>query len=264
MKTLFAIAPLLFTLAAPGFGQLADMIEMEEQGSGSASSAISDEEILQSWGWLLSERFNLKGLEVTPREVDQIAAGITAHVRGEEPPTDLSRSMLVIQEYFTKREEEIRSRQLTENRRKERDFFDQLFGLPDVQSLGSGLYYQILKPGNEVKPKVEDTVIVRYEGRFLDNTVFDSTEGGKPAAFKLGQVIDGWTQGLQLIGEGGKIKLYVPSKLGYGDEGRPSIPPASTLVFEIELLKVGLPEGTELEGEGDIDIFEPSADDFRE
>lgn len=264
MKTFFATAALLLSLAAPGFGQLADLIEMEEQAPGSGGTSISEEEILQSWGWLLSERFNLKGLEVTPREIEQIAAGMEAHVSGKGPPTDLAQSLEVIQEYFTKREEKIRSRQLTENRRKEREFFDQLFGLPDVQSLGTGLYYQILEPGSEVKPTPEDTVIVRYEGRFLDNTVFDSTEGGKPAAFKLGQVIDGWTQGLQLIGEGGKIKLYVPSELGYGDEGRPSIPPGSALVFEIELLKVGLPEGAEQEGEGDIDIFEPSADDFRE
>lgn len=217
------------------------MIELPEEMAGEGRR-YTDEELLQSWGWLLAERFNLKGLQLSPGEVDQISEGMIMHVLGKQPPTDLEKSMLIIQEYFTKREEQVVKQQLATNKAKEREFFDALFGMPDVQQLGSGLYYQIITPGNATRPKPTDNVIVRYEGRFLDNTVFDSTEGRGPAAFKLNEVIPGWTQGLPLIGEGGKIKLYVPAKLGYGDEARPSIPPGSPLVFEIELLKVGLPE----------------------
>lgn len=253
MKRILATAT-IFALPLSLFGQLADMIDLPEDMAGQKENKFSEEELLRSWGWLLAERFNLKALEISPREIDAIAEGMSSHVVGEEAPTDLQQSLLAIQEYFTQREGKIVEKQLRENRAKEREFFDALFGMPDIKSLGSGLYYQIIERGNEVKPNIDDTVIVRYEGRFLDNTVFDTTEGRPPAAFKLKDVIAGWTQGVQLIGEGGKVKLYVPAKLGYGDEPHPSVPPGSPLVFEIELVKVGLPENPEAEG---IELHEP-------
>ncbi|EDY85003.1 peptidyl-prolyl cis-trans isomerase, FKBP-type domain protein [Verrucomicrobiia bacterium DG1235] len=259
MKKLLAFAT-VFAVTLSSFGQLADMIDLPEE-MGAEEPKYTDEELLRSWGWLLAERFNLKDLELNRTEMDWISAGLLSHVEGEEAPTNLRDSQFAMQEYFAKREVTIRSRQLVENRRKEEEFFDTLFGLPDVQSLGTGLFYQILEAGSDVRPDASDTVVVRYEGRFLDNTVFDSTEDKGPAALKLREVIDGWTQGIPLIGEGGKIKLFVPSKLGYGDEGRPGVPPASTLVFEIELLKVGLPEDPAAEG---VNVFEPSEEDFVE
>jgi FKBP-type peptidyl-prolyl cis-trans isomerase len=80
---------------------------------------------------------------------------------------------------------------------------------------------------------------VNYTGTLIDGTVFDSSERqGKPVEFALNKVIAGWTEGLQKISKGGKIKLYVPPQLAYGDEGRPGIPPGATLIFEIELLDI--------------------------
>jgi FKBP-type peptidyl-prolyl cis-trans isomerase len=82
-------------------------------------------------------------------------------------------------------------------------------------------------------------VSCHYVGTFLDGVEFDSSyKRNEPSEFVLNSVIPGWTQGLQLIGEGGKVKLYVPAKLGYGDQGTPGVPPASALIFEVELLKV--------------------------
>ncbi len=80
---------------------------------------------------------------------------------------------------------------------------------------------------------------VNYTGTLVDGTVFDSSaQRGQPAEFPLDGVIPGWTEGIQKIGKGGKIKLYVPPELGYGDEGRPGIPPGSTLIFDVELLDI--------------------------
>jgi FKBP-type peptidyl-prolyl cis-trans isomerase len=109
-----------------------------------------------------------------------------------------------------------------------------------VLTTPSGLQYKIILPGNDKKPKSTDKVRVHYKGSFLDGKVFDSSiESKKPAEFPLTGVIKGWTEGLQLIGEGGKMILYVPAELGYGDDGYPPvIPPSTTLIFEIELLNI--------------------------
>ena len=104
----------------------------------------------------------------------------------------------------------------------------------------SGLKYRILRKSNGRKPTARDSVRVDYSGWLDDGSVFDSSyENREPVTFKLGGVIAGWTEGLQLIGEGGMIELEIPSQLGYGEEGqRPNIPPNSTLHFKIELMAI--------------------------
>ena len=109
-----------------------------------------------------------------------------------------------------------------------------------VQTTDSGLQYKIIEPGNDVKPGPQDTVWVRYKGTLLDGTVFDETaEDAEPINFVLNRVIPGWTEGMQLIGEGGKIQLYIPSELAYGEQGNQAIGPNSTLIFDVETTKVG-------------------------
>lgn len=104
----------------------------------------------------------------------------------------------------------------------------------------SGLQYQILKAGNGKTPKATSKVKVDYEGRLIDNTVFDSSiSRGRPVEFALSQVIPGWTEGLQLMKEGAKYRFFVPAKLAYGQMGSgDSIGPNSTLIFDVELLQV--------------------------
>ena len=110
-----------------------------------------------------------------------------------------------------------------------------------VQVTESGLQYKIIDAGNpDLVPSPIDTVEVRYKGTLIDGTVFDETaEGADPARFTLNSVIPGWTEGMQLIGEGGHVELYVPANLAYGESGRPSIEPNSTLIFDVELVHVG-------------------------
>lgn len=109
-----------------------------------------------------------------------------------------------------------------------------------VVTLPSGLQYKIIREGNEIRATQEDTIEVHYIGTLIDGTEFDSSYSrNEPAKFPLNRVIPGWTEGMQLVGEGGKIILYVPSELGYGPNGAGGIiGPNCTLIFEVEVQKV--------------------------
>ena len=103
----------------------------------------------------------------------------------------------------------------------------------------SGLQYEVLVMGKGKKPQVTDRVKVHYHGTLIDGTVFDSSvDRGEPASFGLNQVIPGWTEGLQLMPVGSKFRFYIPQQLGYGTRQTGSIPPYSTLIFEVELLGI--------------------------
>ncbi len=104
----------------------------------------------------------------------------------------------------------------------------------------SGLKYRILRKSDGAKPTPADRVTVNYVGWLDDETEFDSSyRRGEPATFALGQVVAGWTEGLQLVGKGGMIELEIPSFLGYGRAGSPgSIPPNATLHFKVELIDI--------------------------
>lgn len=110
-----------------------------------------------------------------------------------------------------------------------------------VVALESGLQYKILTSGNGASPKETDTVTTHYHGTLLDGTIFDSSvQRGEPASFGINQVIKGWTEALQLMKEGDKWQLFIPHDLAYGERGAGgAIQPYATLIFEVELIKVG-------------------------
>ncbi|MFH7563718.1 FKBP-type peptidyl-prolyl cis-trans isomerase [Oceanimonas smirnovii] len=109
----------------------------------------------------------------------------------------------------------------------------------EVQQTESGLQYEVLTAGDGAKPAETDTVRVHYHGTFTDGSVFDSSVlRGEPAQFPVNGVIKGWVEALQLMPVGSKWKLFVPHHLAYGEQGAGSIPPCSTLVFEVELLEI--------------------------
>ena len=109
-----------------------------------------------------------------------------------------------------------------------------------VTTTQSGLQIEIISAGTGKAPTLEDTVVVHYKGSTIDEKIFDSSyKREKPATFPLARVIKGWTEGLQLLKEGGKAKLYIPSELAYGLQGAgENIGPGETLIFEVELIEI--------------------------
>lgn len=108
-----------------------------------------------------------------------------------------------------------------------------------VKSTASGLQYKVITEGKGAKPSASDMVEVHYAGTLIDGTEFDSSyKRNAPATFPVNGVIKGWTEALQLMNEGSKWKLFIPSDLAYGTMDRPGIPANSVLIFDVELLKV--------------------------
>lgn len=127
-----------------------------------------------------------------------------------------------------------------ENFAKGQQFLQENGQRDGVITTESGLQYEILTKGSGTEhPSATSRVKVHYHGTLIDGTVFDSSvERNEPIAFGLNQVIKGWQEGVQYMVEGDKIRLYVPSTLGYGKGGSGPIPPAATLIFDVELLEI--------------------------
>lgn len=126
------------------------------------------------------------------------------------------------------------------NKQAGADYLASLKSNDSIKFTASGLGYKVTRKGNGTFPKATDNVTAHYEGRLIDGTIFDSSyPRGNPIQFPLTRVIKGWTEGLQLISEGGAIELYIPYNLGYGENGSGAkIPPYSTLIFKVELVQV--------------------------
>lgn len=127
-----------------------------------------------------------------------------------------------------------------ENMEKGKAFLEENASKPGVIISKSGLQYEILQEGvGQVNPNSKSNVKVHYHGTLIDGTVFDSSvDRGQPISFRLNQVIKGWREGLQYMVEGEKIRMYIPPHLAYGHRRASTIPAASTLIFEVELIEI--------------------------
>ena len=154
-----------------------------------------------------------------------------------KPVMDEMQCNMVMQSYLT----EQKAKKSNASKMAGQRFMDSIAKQPGVVKLPSGLQYKVLKAGSETEhPKITDTVKFHYKGSLADGTEFDNSyTRGEPLIHPVSQLVPGWTEALQLMTPGSKWILYIPSSLGYGDQGAGDvIPPGATLVFEVELLEI--------------------------
>ena len=180
-----------------------------------------------------------------PAELDYAVVGeaFNALVTGgkpELPPAEYSDLMHQLQRTIGDAVKRHNTAVAAKCREAEQKFLAENAKKEGVVTTASGLQYQILKNGSGRKPSREDTVRVHYEGRLLNGNVFDSSIArNEPAEFPLGQVIPGWTEGVQLMPVGAKYRFFIPAALAYGEHGAgDAVPPHSTLIFDVELLDI--------------------------
>jgi FKBP-type peptidyl-prolyl cis-trans isomerase FklB len=175
--------------------------------------------------------------------VADYATAITDVLKGNTPQINMDEATRLLNDFFTRLEEQQRAAAEAagaEAKSEGERFLAENAKRPNVVVTPSGLQYEVLTEGTGRSPKATDTVRCHYHGTLIDGTVFDSSyQRNQPADFGLNQVIAGWTEGVQLMKEGGKYRFYLPYHLAYGEHGAGNtIPPFATLVFDVELLKV--------------------------
>ena len=189
-----------------------------------------------SYGLGLNIGQNLASMGVSTLEFADFVKGMQDVLSGKQTEITVVEAQNAINDFFNKLTEEKYGKTkesgiafLEENKKRE-----------GVVTLPSGLQYEIINAGLGKKPTAADRVQCHYEGTLIDGTVFDSSiKRGQPAVFGVSQVIAGWVEALQLMGEGSKWRLYIPYDLAYGANGAGEmIPPYSALIFDVELIKV--------------------------
>ncbi len=185
-------------------------------------------------GMSMGNNFKASGIEALT--VEDFTRGVQAVYEGAKPEMTYDEAKQVINDYFTRLQQELDEK----NRAAGEAFLAENKKRAGVVALPSGLQYEILKEGNGRRPSATDKVQCHYHGTLIDGTVFDSSvQRGTPAVFGVNQVIAGWVEALQLMPEGSKWRLYIPSDLAYGKHGAgDKIGPNATLIFDVELIKI--------------------------
>lgn len=179
---------------------------------------------------------NLLSMGAQSINVDDFAQAIKDVLDRKETAISHTEAREIVNKYF----EELEAQMGAANIESGKSFLAENAKRAGVVTLASGLQYEIINEGNGKKPSATDRVKCHYEGTLIDGTMFDSSvKRGEPAIFGVNQVIKGWVEALQLMTEGSKWRLYIPSELGYGaQQAGEMIPPHSTLIFDVELIEV--------------------------
>lgn len=214
----------------------------------SADSDHADRAMLEMLGYMTVYRDGLKELGFGAEDAEFIARGLKKGLSDSTIDPSIQEKMPEFQAFIEKRiqiaesrREVVQELESKSNISEGKNFLESLKIDPSVEITASGLHFKILESGNAKLPKFDDTVRVHYKGTRIDGTVFDSSYNrGEPADFPLKGVVPGFSEGLMKIGEGGKIILFIPSDLAYGNNPRPGgvIQPGDTLIFECELIQI--------------------------
>ena len=178
----------------------------------------------------------LKNMGIENFSVEDFAQSIKDVMEDKATAMTSQEAQALLNTYFQEKQKAESQKAISEGKA----FLEENAKKEGVVTTKSGLQYEILTEGTGKQPKATDTVRCHYEGSLINGSVFDSSyKRGEPAEFGLSQVIRGWTEGVQLMKEGAKYRFYIPYLLGYGENGAgSSIPPYSTLIFDVELIKV--------------------------
>ena len=189
-----------------------------------------------SYAWGMAMGQQLKGMGVQHLNKEDFDEALHATFDGRKTEMTPEDAQKILQEYL----QELNKKNEAIAREAGDKFLEANRKNPGVHVTESGLQYVVEKEGEGKQPTATSEVTVHYTGKLLDGTVFDSSiNRGEPATFPLNRVIPGWTEGLQLMKEGGKYTFFIPSDLAYGPNGIPNvIPPHSTLIFDVELISV--------------------------
>ena len=209
----------------------------------SADLASKTDSLSYSFGYLQGSNLSAEG--ITDIDMKNYLAGLqTGLDTAGVSEIDNAQMQTLIQTYLQELEMKRlaqREEEAAVQRERGEAFLEENAKNSDVNVTDSGLQYRVLEEGSGVSPAATDTVEVHYEGRLLSDEVFDSSyERGQTATFPLNRVIEGWTEGLQLMQEGAKYQLFIPADLAYGNnppQGSP-IPPGAVLIFDVELIDV--------------------------
>ena len=178
-------------------------------------------------------------------DADVLAQAIKEEMEGKEklfPAEEMDSFMQGFMMKQAQKQQSNATAQSSDNKKKGLEFLAKNKANPKVKTTASGLQYEVLQEGDgKTMPKATDVVKVKYTGKLLDGTVFDSTDknGGHAMDIDLGAVIKGWTEGIQLMSKGAKYRFYIPSDLAYGDQGAgAAIPGGSTIIFDVDLVDI--------------------------
>jgi len=201
-----------------------------------AAAAFSDTQKSEEFGWFVSQKVGIAGFGFTQEQAEAVGRGVVEALEGRGSPFDIQKIGPAMDE-FTRSHQAAAIASLKRKTMAENEvLFTRLKEDKSILETPSGLRYKILQPGTGPFPGATDTVTVNYVGRLVDGTEFDSSaKHGKPLEIALGQTIAGWVEGLQKVGKGGKIVLFIPPDLAYGDTN-PNLPPSAALIFSIELV----------------------------
>lgn len=245
MLVMFAMGPIFAADEKPAESPAPDQTQTSEKAA--AVSAMSE---IQKVSYSLGAQWGA-GLKKAKVDIDlpNLIQGLQDAMDGKETlmsDDEMKQIMISFQQSMMLKRQEEQKRQIEENKAEQTAFLEENAKKEGVVSLPSGLQYKVLASGHGKSPTAADTVKVNYRGTLPDGTEFDSTEKrGMPGEFQVGRVIAGWTEALQLMKEGDKWQLFIPSELAYKDAGRPNIPPGKMLIYEVELLEVIPAETTE-------------------
>ncbi len=215
------------------------------EASTADKAAYTDADYLNALGWALSVQGQVRQLGLTDAELGQLIKGLRDSMKDGSIPECISSPgfyefLQAKAKLYTETHNKELEDMISANTKIQEAFLKDLEKQAKVHKQDSGLYYEILQEGSGAYPSLESWVLVHYTGQLTNGKVFDSSvQRGEPIRFDLNGVIPGFQEGLQLINKGGKIRLYIPADLAYGNIDQPGIPAGSLLIFDVELLDFG-------------------------